>query len=578
MALFEEIGQLLAAPSAAQAASSAVGADSGTTQKALSSAVPLLLGSLGKRAGTQGGAGALFDMVQGQDGGLLDNIGGVFSGGDANGAGGLMVDGLLGSRKQGALAGLAEHSGMNLGSITKLLPLLAPVVMSFLGKRQTDRGLDQQAMMSELGNERVAMESAGFGSILGLLDGGTDEDERGFASNLTKIAGLGGIGALAAPAVASRIGGASSAVSGTAAKGAAAAGGARRVAAPATQVNREKPKPGWLKWLPLLLLGLLGLFVWGCIAATGGDEDDSASTTTAEVDTTAAGEVEDTEATEAEATEAEDTEAEEPETEEAEAEAPAAAGWIPGNILDAGDQTGNVGEFLGAVEAAGLSDTLEADGPLTIFSPSDEAMATVPDSIKNDPELLERVLSYHVVEGNLTAADLADGQLTSLEGDELNIVVGDNGPTVNGANVTTADIAGANGTLHIIDTVLLPPDVVASQGGSLNDALGLAPINFETSSAVITAEGQAVLDGAVEFLLANEGPVEIAGHTDSDGDDAFNLQLSQDRADAVMAYLIEKGVKAENLTAVGYGETQPVADNDTDEGKAKNRRIEFVAS
>lgn len=568
MALFDEIGQLLAAPSAANAASSAVGADSGITQKALSAAVPLLLGSLGKRAGTQGGASALFDMVQGQDGGLLDNLGGAFGGGDANGAGGLLVDGLLGSRKDGVQAGLAEQSGLNLGAVTKLLPLLAPVVMSFLGKRQTDRGLDQQALVSELGNERVAMESAGLGSVLGLLDGGTEADDRGFASNLTKIAGLGGIGAIAAPAIAQKMTGA--AASNKVAAGAGA--GTRRVATPAATMQAEKPKPAWMKWWPLLLLALLGLFIWGCNAATGGDDDDAVASTTTELETTSAADAE------AEEEPAEDAPVEEePVDEVEEAEAPTTEGWIPGNILDAGDQTGNVGAFLGAVGTAGLGDTLEADGPITVFSPSDEAMANLPDAVKNDPALLERVLKYHVVDGNLTAADLADGKLSTLEGSELNIAVGPNGPTINGANVTSADIAGGNGTMHIVDTVLLPPDVVASLGGSLNDALGIAPINFETSSAVITAEGKAVLDGAAEFLIANDGPVEVAGHTDSDGDDAFNLQLSQDRADAVMAYLIEKGVKAENLSAVGYGETQPVADNGTDEGKAKNRRIEFVA-
>jgi outer membrane protein OmpA-like peptidoglycan-associated protein len=69
--------------------------------------------------------------------------------------------------------------------------------------------------------------------------------------------------------------------------------------------------------------------------------------------------------------------------------------------------------------------------------------------------------------------------------------------------------------------------------------------------------------------------VEIAGHTDWTGSDAYNLKLSNARADAVMQYLISKGVKADNLTARGYGETQPIADNNTDEGRAKNRRVEL---
>jgi OOP family OmpA-OmpF porin len=66
----------------------------------------------------------------------------------------------------------------------------------------------------------------------------------------------------------------------------------------------------------------------------------------------------------------------------------------------------------------------------------------------------------------------------------------------------------------------------------------------------------------------------IEGHTDSDGSDVFNQKLSEDRANAVRNALIEKGVKPENLVAVGFGETKPIASNKTKEGKAQNRRTE----
>jgi outer membrane protein OmpA-like peptidoglycan-associated protein len=69
--------------------------------------------------------------------------------------------------------------------------------------------------------------------------------------------------------------------------------------------------------------------------------------------------------------------------------------------------------------------------------------------------------------------------------------------------------------------------------------------------------------------------LELAGHTDSDGDDSSNLTLSQKRADAVLNYLLSKGVDADRLTAVGYGETRPIDTNDTDAGKQNNRRTEF---
>ena len=70
--------------------------------------------------------------------------------------------------------------------------------------------------------------------------------------------------------------------------------------------------------------------------------------------------------------------------------------------------------------------------------------------------------------------------------------------------------------------------------------------------------------------------IEVAGHTDADGEDGFNQALSEKRAQAVVDYLVKAGLPADRFTPTGYGSTQPVAGNDTDEGKAQNRRIEFV--
>ena len=70
--------------------------------------------------------------------------------------------------------------------------------------------------------------------------------------------------------------------------------------------------------------------------------------------------------------------------------------------------------------------------------------------------------------------------------------------------------------------------------------------------------------------------IEVVGHTDADGEDAFNQALSEQRAQAVIDYLVRAGLPPSRFTAVGHGSTQPVAGNDTDEGKAQNRRIEFL--
>ncbi|MBM4342944.1 MAG: OmpA family protein [Deltaproteobacteria bacterium] len=101
-------------------------------------------------------------------------------------------------------------------------------------------------------------------------------------------------------------------------------------------------------------------------------------------------------------------------------------------------------------------------------------------------------------------------------------------------------------------------------------------IEFETGSAKIAAKSNKVLDEAAKNLVAfPDSKVEVSGHTDNQGDVEANKKLSLDRANAVKDYLVSKGVKAENIVAVGHGDSKPVADNKNKAGQAKNRRIEF---
>lgn len=108
-------------------------------------------------------------------------------------------------------------------------------------------------------------------------------------------------------------------------------------------------------------------------------------------------------------------------------------------------------------------------------------------------------------------------------------------------------------------------------------AIDFKGINFKVSSAELTPSSLSVLDEAALVLVENPSvKLEIEAHSDSDGSAKFNQKLSQRRAESVRVYLVSKGVLEENMKAIGYGEERPIADNSSAEGKAKNRRVEFI--
>ncbi|MCU0643536.1 MAG: OmpA family protein, partial [bacterium] len=102
-------------------------------------------------------------------------------------------------------------------------------------------------------------------------------------------------------------------------------------------------------------------------------------------------------------------------------------------------------------------------------------------------------------------------------------------------------------------------------------------VNFETNSDQLTPDSFAILDEVIVGLVDNKDvSLEVRGYTDDRGSATYNQKLSERRAIAVMQYLVSKGVEQSRLTAAGYGKKDPVASNATPEGRAQNRRIEFV--
>lgn len=406
----------------------------------------------------------------------------------------------------------------------------------------------------------------------------------------------------------------------------------------------------------------------------------------------------------------------EDETADVDATAPSTDGPTSTSVPDdAESDLATVGDIVGAnPDLAFLSVLLEevdvdlADGgTVTLFAPSNEAFDAMPADVlgrlQNDPELLTKVLRHHLVPGAVTSSQLVPGVLTTLDGEDLPVEVGEP-VTIAGATLVEPDIRASNGIVHIVDAVILLADVdvsadpalasgaamydgsivvltgtvaseverlalteaaaavvapasivdelavdpetgidgptadrlatllrampgnllsgeagfdgttvyasgvVASPAGrdaftlvaasvdvdamledppeaTVDDAADLEaelnafvaenPITFPPSSAALDPDALVVVDRLAADALQFTGvAITVEGHTDSDGIPIENLQLSQNRADAVRAALVERGLPEAAVEAVGFGSERPIL-VDGVEDKAASRRVEF---
>ena len=203
----------------------------------------------------------------------------------------------------------------------------------------------------------------------------------------------------------------------------------------------------------------------------------------------------------------------------AEPEAPAETEMAK-DIVDTAIAAGSFNTLVAAVQAAGLEDALRGDGPLTVFAPTDEAFAALPEgtveSLLADPEALSAILLYHVIDGKVMAESVTDGlEADTLQGSAVKFSIVDGKPMINDANIVATDIEASNGVIHVIDAVILPPaDAAMDDGAMADDAMtkdivdtAIAAGSFNTLVAAVQAAG-------LEDALRGDGPLTVFAPTD----------------------------------------------------------------
>lgn len=202
-------------------------------------------------------------------------------------------------------------------------------------------------------------------------------------------------------------------------------------------------------------------------------------------------------------------------------------------IVDLAVSDGNFTTLVAALEAAGLVETLQGEGPFTVFAPTDEAFAALGEEtiagLLADTETLSQILLYHVVSGEVLAADVVELEsATTVNGEDVAISVEGESVMVNESNVITTDLQGSNGVIHVIDAVLMPPSMVEAEEMAPSIAeIAASDENFSTLLAAVEAAG-------LTETLAGEGTFTVFAPTNEAfaalGEDAISALLADPEA------------------------------------------------
>lgn len=141
------------------------------------------------------------------------------------------------------------------------------------------------------------------------------------------------------------------------------------------------------------------------------------------------------------------------------------------DIVELAADTDALSTLVAAIEAAGLVETLQGDGPFTVFAPTNDAFAALPDGtlenllLEENRDMLVEILTYHVVPGKVMSTDLSDGMYAeTVQGTSVSVSIGNYGVSIDDASVVQADIEASNGVVHVIDSVILPAEDDDSSG------------------------------------------------------------------------------------------------------------------
>lgn len=276
--------------------------------------------------------------------------------------------------------------------------------------------------------------------------------------------------------------------------GTAALAGAAAATGASKSSEEKKKRKGGVLLLPLVIIGglLMGLVLTKCVKDNRSDGGVVVETTAVAAETVA------------------ETSPATDETITAEANL---------DLVDMATGNSNISTFLAAVNAAGFGPALKAEGPLTVFAPSNEAFEALPPNVLDaltkpeNKEALVALLSQHVVPGKLMAADLKPGELKSVNDQTVAVAADGSVITLNGSMVTQADLVASNGVLHVIDTVMLPVGFDADKllgSGSANKDI----VDTAASAGNLSRFGALVVAANLTDAMGEEGPFTLFAPTD----------------------------------------------------------------